>query len=113
MFSLWTQFQQRMLGKSRPRATTTREDRYLFITVWHNRDATDSQLSCELYVAAETRVSRVTVSRRLHERGLLVRRPIVCVSFSFKHRIIRLKRCRIRDWSMDQLVTVLFSDWSH
>ncbi|GFV79820.1 hypothetical protein TNCV_1726451 [Trichonephila clavipes] len=53
-----------------PRATMAREDRHLSIIAMHNRWAADSQLSCSLYAATETRVSRVAVSKRLHERGL-------------------------------------------
>ncbi|GFW32532.1 dynein heavy chain 7, axonemal [Trichonephila clavipes] len=43
-----------------------------------NRAATASQLSRYLYAATGTRLSRVTFSKRLHERGLFARRPAVC-----------------------------------
>ncbi|GFX84824.1 esterase FE4 [Trichonephila clavipes] len=60
-----------------------------------------------------TRVSRVTVSKRLHERGLFARRPAVCVPLTSTNRRVRLAWFRQhRDWSMDQWVTVLFTDES-
>ncbi|GFV82588.1 hypothetical protein TNCV_2976971 [Trichonephila clavipes] len=43
------------------------------------RDATVSHLSRQLYVATGTLVSRVNVSRRLHEKELVARKPVVCV----------------------------------
>ncbi|GBN06882.1 hypothetical protein AVEN_33979-1 [Araneus ventricosus] len=69
--NLWKQFQdigsiERKPGQGRPRATTVTEDRYLSIIARRNRGATASQLSRNLYAATGTRVSRVTVSKRLH-----------------------------------------------
>ncbi|GBN53459.1 hypothetical protein AVEN_38563-1 [Araneus ventricosus] len=74
--NLWKQFQdigpiERKTGQGRPRATTATEDRYLSIIERRNRGATTSQLSRDLYVATGTRVSRVTVSKRLNETGCL------------------------------------------
>ncbi|GFU76790.1 transposable element Tcb2 transposase [Trichonephila clavipes] len=52
---------------------------------------------------------RGTVSKRLHERGLFVRRPTICVPLTSTNMRVRLARCRQhRDWSMDQWATVLF-----
>ncbi|GBN07856.1 Transposable element Tc1 transposase [Araneus ventricosus] len=113
-FKLWKQFQdtgsiERKPGKGRPRATTATEDRYLSIIARRNRGATASQLSCDLYAATGTRVSRMTVSKRLHETGLFAR-PAVCVPFTSTKRRVRLAWCREhRDWSMDQWTTVLFT----
>ncbi|GBM84890.1 hypothetical protein AVEN_51734-1, partial [Araneus ventricosus] len=97
--NLWKQFQdtgsiQRKPGQGRPRATTATEDRYLFIIARRNRGATASQLSRDLYAATGTRVSRVTVSKRLHETGLLARRPAVCVPLTSTNRRVRLAWCR-------------------
>ena len=80
--NLWKQFQdtgtiERKPGQGRPRATTALEDRYLSITARRNRHATASQLSRDFYAATGTRVSRVTVSRRLHERGLFASRSLL------------------------------------
>ncbi|GBM75032.1 Transposable element Tcb2 transposase [Araneus ventricosus] len=112
--NLWKQFQDtgsidRKPGQGRPRATTATEDHY----TRHNRGATSSQLSRDLYAATGTRVSRVTVSKRLHETGLFARRPAVCIPFTSTNRRVRLAWCReYRDWSMDQWATVLFTDES-
>ncbi|GFU78032.1 HTH_Tnp_Tc3_2 domain-containing protein [Trichonephila clavipes] len=70
---------ERKSGQGRPRATTAREDRHLSIIARCNRGTTASQLSRFLYAATGTRVSRVTVSKRLHKKGLFARRPIVYV----------------------------------
>ncbi|GBL90615.1 hypothetical protein AVEN_219291-1 [Araneus ventricosus] len=81
--NLWKQFQdigsiEKKPVQGRPRATTATEDRYLSIIARRNRGAAAYQLSRDLYAATETRVSRVTVSKRLHETGLFARRPAVC-----------------------------------
>ncbi|GBN14676.1 Transposable element Tcb2 transposase [Araneus ventricosus] len=116
--NLWKQFQvigsiERKAGQGRPRATTATEDRYLSIIARRNRDATASQLSRDLYAATGSRVSRVTVSKRLHKIGLFARRPAVCVPLTSTNRRVRLAWCREhRDWSMDQWATVLFTDES-
>ncbi|GBM11017.1 Transposable element Tcb2 transposase [Araneus ventricosus] len=116
--NLWKQFQdtgsiERNPGQGRPRATTATEDRYLTIIARRNRGAAASQLSRDLYAATGTRVSRVTVSKRLHETGLFARRPAVCVPLTSTNRRVRLAWCREhRDWSMDQRATVLFIDES-
>ncbi|GBN95822.1 Transposable element Tcb2 transposase [Araneus ventricosus] len=86
---------------------------HLSIIARRNRDATASQLFRDLYEATGTRVSRVTVSKKLHETGLFARRPAVCVPLTSTNRRVRLAWCREhRDWSMDQWATVLFTDES-
>ncbi|GBM73355.1 hypothetical protein AVEN_37604-1 [Araneus ventricosus] len=116
--NLWKQFQdtgsiERKPGQDRPRATTATEDRYLSLIARRNRGATASQLSRDLYAATGTCVSKVTVSKRLHETGLFARRPAVCVPLTSTNRRVRLAWCREhRDWSMDQWATVLFTDES-
>ncbi|GFV66097.1 HTH_Tnp_Tc3_2 domain-containing protein [Trichonephila clavipes] len=72
-----------------PRATTTREDQYLSIVARRNRGVTASQLSRYLYAATGTSVSRVTISKRLHEGGLFSRRPAVCVPLTSTNRTVR------------------------
>ncbi|GBO24609.1 Transposable element Tc1 transposase [Araneus ventricosus] len=104
---------ERKHGQGRPRTTTATEDRYLSIIARRNSSATASQLSRDLYAATGTRVSRVTVSKRLHETGLFARRPAVCVLLTSTNRRVRLAWCREhKDWSMDQWATVLFTDES-
>ncbi|GBO43094.1 hypothetical protein AVEN_104872-1, partial [Araneus ventricosus] len=104
---------KRKPGQGRPRATTATEDRYLSIIARCNRGATTSQLSRDLYAATGTRVSRVTVSKRLHETWLFAKRPAVCVPLTSTNRRVRLAWCKEhRDWSRDQWATVLFTDES-
>ncbi|GBL71645.1 hypothetical protein AVEN_62927-1 [Araneus ventricosus] len=98
MCNLWKQFQdtgsiERKPGQGRPRATTATEDCYLSIIARPSRGATASQLSRDLY-ATGTRVSRVTVSKRLHETGLFARRPAVCVPLTSTNRSVCLAWCR-------------------
>ncbi|GFV63311.1 HTH_Tnp_Tc3_2 domain-containing protein [Trichonephila clavipes] len=81
-------------GQGRPRTTTTREDRNLSTITRRNRGNTVSQLSRYLYAAAGTRVTRVTVSKRLYESKLLARRPAVCVPLMSTNRRVRLEWCR-------------------
>ncbi|GBN90069.1 hypothetical protein AVEN_160514-1 [Araneus ventricosus] len=100
-------------GQGRSRVTTATEDRYWSIIARRNRGATASQLSRDLYAATGTRVSRVTVSKRLHGAGFFARRLAVCVPLTSTNRRVRLARCREhRDWSTDQWPTVLFTDES-
>ncbi|GBN76633.1 hypothetical protein AVEN_218485-1 [Araneus ventricosus] len=115
--NLWKQFQdtgsiERKPRQGRPRATTATEDCYLSIIASRNRGATASQLSRDLYAATGTRVLRMTVSKRLHETGLFAR-SAVCVPLTSMNRRVHLASCKEhRDWSMDQWVTVLFTDES-
>ncbi|GFS99489.1 putative transposable element [Trichonephila clavipes] len=53
------------------RATTAREDCHLSIIARRSRGGTASKLYCYWYATSETRVSKVTVSKRLHESGRL------------------------------------------
>ncbi|GFV91416.1 HTH_Tnp_Tc3_2 domain-containing protein [Trichonephila clavipes] len=70
-----------------------------------NTGATASQLSRHLFAATGTRVSRVTASKRLHERGLFARRPAVCVPLMSTNRRVHLAWCRQhRDWTVKPLV---------
>lgn len=97
-------------GQSPPKATTANEDRYLFITVRHNRCATASQLSCDLYADTWIRVSENAVSSKLHGRGLFVK-PSACVPLTSAHRRIRLEWYRDHQlWTRDQCGIILFTD---
>ncbi|GFT41344.1 transposable element Tcb2 transposase [Trichonephila clavipes] len=82
--NLWIQFQStefidRKSEEVRPKATTSKEDRSLSIKTRRNRRTTVSQLSCYLYAAKGTPLSRVSVSKWLYERGLFARRLAICV----------------------------------
>ncbi|GFW54310.1 HTH_Tnp_Tc3_2 domain-containing protein [Trichonephila clavipes] len=104
---------ERKSGQGRSRATTARKDSHFSIIARRNRGATASQLPCYFYAATGTRVSRVTVSKRLHETGLFAGRPAVCVLLTLTNQSVRLEWSRQhRNWSMDQWATVLFTDES-
>ncbi|GFV33644.1 HTH_Tnp_Tc3_2 domain-containing protein [Trichonephila clavipes] len=77
-----------------------------------NRGVSAIQLSSYLYVATGTRASMVTVSKRLYERGLFARRPAVCVPLTSTNMVLLACVRQHRDWSMDQWVTILFTDES-
>ncbi|GFW79978.1 HTH_Tnp_Tc3_2 domain-containing protein [Trichonephila clavipes] len=81
---------EREPGHGHPRATTAREDRHLSIIARLNRGAAASQLSRYLYAATETRLSRVTISKRLYERGLFAKRLAVCVPLTHTNRSVHL-----------------------
>ncbi|GBM79104.1 hypothetical protein AVEN_177417-1 [Araneus ventricosus] len=58
-------------------------------------------------------MSRQTVSRRLHNGGLLARRPVVCVPLSTAHVRARLHwDHEHRSWTPEQWGHVLFTDES-
>ena len=81
--NLWKQFKNsgtvaRKPGQGRPRAKTANDDRYLVLSAKHQRMSTATQLSRDLAAATGTSVSRKTVARRLHERGLYARKPAIC-----------------------------------
>ena len=116
--SMGFQFQEtgtivRRTRQGRPRATSTRDDRYLALTARRNRAMTSRQLSLELSLASGRTISRRTVARRLNESGLYARRPVVCVPLISTHRRARLIWCRQHvTWNPEQWVNVLFSDES-
>lgn len=115
---LWRQFQttgdvSRRPVQGRPRVTTEHDDRYLGLTARRHRTMSARQLSLDLSAATGRTVSRSTVSRRLHLRGLYARRPVVCVPLTVVHKRDRLEWSRQHlDWTQDQWSKVLFSDES-
>ncbi|GFV07463.1 hypothetical protein TNCV_1738181 [Trichonephila clavipes] len=69
-------------------------DRHLSTIAKHMRGATVSQSSRYLYVATGSRVLRVAVSKRLHERGCCLRLAHVYEQespFSLEHTELRLE----------------------
>ncbi|GBM50428.1 hypothetical protein AVEN_207082-1 [Araneus ventricosus] len=87
MVRLWNHYQRdknasRRSGSGRRRITTTADDLYLLQCARHRTTITALQLESQLSAAARKPMFRQTASRRLHEGGLLARRPVVCVSFS-------------------------------
>ncbi|GBM46313.1 hypothetical protein AVEN_88007-1 [Araneus ventricosus] len=103
----------RRRGSGRRRITTTAEDRYLLQCARRRRTLTARQLASQLSAAEGRPISRQTVSHRLHERGLLARRPVVCVPLSPSHVRALLHRAREhRSWTPEQWSHVLFADES-
>ncbi|GFV91634.1 HTH_Tnp_Tc3_2 domain-containing protein [Trichonephila clavipes] len=84
MVALNTGSIKRKPGQGHPRATTAKEDCHLSIIARRNGGTTASQLSRYLYAATGTRVSRVTVSKTLHERWFS-RRPVACIPLTSIH----------------------------
>ncbi|GBL87408.1 hypothetical protein AVEN_118351-1 [Araneus ventricosus] len=77
------------------------------------RTLTARQLASQLSDAAGRPVSRQTLSRRLHEGGLFLRRPVVCVPLFPAHARARLHWAREhRSWTLVQWSHVLFTDES-
>jgi transposase len=115
---LWRQFQEtgtchRRTSQGRPRVTTSQDDRYLALTARRHRRMTGRQLALELSVASGRRVSRQTVYRRLNERGMYARRPMVCVPLNTVQRRARLSWSREHlNWTQEQWSHVLFTDES-
>lgn len=58
------------------------KNRFLSLSSRRNRKATTGDLVSDLHAgqhATGTRISRSTAERRLNERGLYARKPIICV----------------------------------
>ncbi|GBL88526.1 hypothetical protein AVEN_159110-1 [Araneus ventricosus] len=89
------------------------DDRYLLQCARRRRTLTARQLASQLSTAAGRPISRQTVARRLHEGGLFIRRPVVCVPLSPEHIRARLNWAHEhRSWTPEQWGHVLFTDES-
>ncbi|GFX93891.1 transposable element Tcb2 transposase [Trichonephila clavipes] len=73
-------------GQGRRWATTPNEDRYLVLTAPRHRNMNATLLQQHLRSATGTTVSTQTVRNRLHGVGLYLRRPMVCVRLTSRHR---------------------------
>ncbi|GFU19370.1 hypothetical protein TNCV_3032841 [Trichonephila clavipes] len=80
---------KKVRGQGHPKGLMGR-DRHLSVITRLNRGAS----AYELYAANGTRDSRFIVLRRLIERGLFVRRPVVCVPLSSVNIKVPLRFCR-------------------
>jgi transposase len=118
IWKLWKQFQdeqtiKRRPGQGRKRITTSQDDRYLMLNAKRKRDITAKRLSDELFAASNIRISRFTVYRRLAEKSLYARRPMVCVPLTSTHRMHRLNWCNNHlQWNQQDWARVLFTDES-
>ncbi|GBL79763.1 hypothetical protein AVEN_18279-1 [Araneus ventricosus] len=118
IYRLWNHYQRdqnasRRRGSGRRRITTRADDLYLLQSARRLSTLTARQLASQLSVATERPISRQTVSRRLHERGLFARRPLFCVPLSPPQVRARLHWAREhRSWTPKQWGHVLFTDES-
>ncbi|GFW01901.1 HTH_Tnp_Tc3_2 domain-containing protein [Trichonephila clavipes] len=94
---LWQRFQDdgnvsRCYSTGRPRVTTPKEDRYIYlaVTAKRNRRSTASDLSRQLSSATGTTVSKQTVYRRLGHIGLYARMTVRCIPLTATHCRLRL-----------------------
>ncbi|GBM43554.1 hypothetical protein AVEN_252158-1 [Araneus ventricosus] len=114
----WNHYQRdqnasRRRGSGRRRITTTADDRCLLQCARRWRTLTARQLASQLSAAAGRPISRQTVSHRLHEGGLFVRRPVVCVPLSPANVRARLHWAHEhRSWTPEQWGHLLFTDES-
>ncbi|KFM76010.1 Transposable element Tcb2 transposase, partial [Stegodyphus mimosarum] len=114
---LWRQFQttdlaSRKFSQGWPTTTTSTDDRYLTLCAGRNRNTTSIFLKSSLAAATGRLVSMSTVRRRLHEGGLYVRQPAICVKLTLRHRRNRSQWAQHVHWMRDQWRAVVFTDES-
>ncbi|GFV25171.1 transposable element Tcb2 transposase [Trichonephila clavipes] len=86
---------------------------YRPISAKRNKRTTAQQVENQFLAASGKQISRKTVARRLRERALYARRPVVCVPLTRQHRTARLQWCREHhNWTEQDWACVLFSDES-
>ncbi|GFT04474.1 transposable element Tcb2 transposase [Trichonephila clavipes] len=103
----------RKVGGGRPRKTTAGDDRYIILQAKRSRRQSASVIAQQLSTATGRQVSRFTVARRLHKRGLFARRPERSLPLKVGHRRHRLQwRREHKNWTTDQWSRVLFTDES-
>ncbi|GFX67207.1 HTH_Tnp_Tc3_2 domain-containing protein [Trichonephila clavipes] len=103
----------RGFSSGRPRGTTPADDRYIVLQARRNRRQTAGEIARHTTQVTGRPISRFTVARRLHGRGLLARRPVRCVPLTRAHRRRRSLWCReYRNWRDNEWGRVLFTDES-
>ncbi|GFS70702.1 transposable element Tcb2 transposase [Trichonephila clavipes] len=95
----WKAFQTtgtavRKVSSGRRRTTKTGDDRYIILQAKRGLRQSARVIAQQLSTATKAQVSRFTVPRRLHKRGLFTRRPERCLPFKVDHRRHRLQWCR-------------------
>lgn len=97
----------------RPRATTSREDRFIERTALQEPQLTSNRIGNSVNLTRDAPISNRTVRRKLVESGLHSRRPATGPVLTPRHRRARLNFARIHeDWSEDDWRSVLFTDES-
>lgn len=97
----------------RPRVTTPGQDRHIRLQHLRDRFRTAVQTATETPGIHNPRISRMTVTRRLHEHNLHARRPYRAPLLTPQHRQRRLQWARQHlRWTRNDWNAVLFSDES-
>ncbi|GFU46190.1 transposable element Tcb2 transposase [Trichonephila clavipes] len=75
------------VGGGRPRTTTAGDDRYIILQAKRGRQQSASAIAQQSCTAKGRQVSRFTVARRLHKRGLFTLCPERCLPLKVGHRL--------------------------
>ena len=97
-------------GRGRKRVTTAVQDRQISLIARRNPLLSSTAIKNELARLEGVNVSRKTIARRLHDRGLHLRRPLRVPKLNLQHKITRLQwaeemRANGPNWNF-----VMFSD---
>lgn len=103
---------ERHAGSQRPPMTNAREDRHIVRSALQNRTTTSRTISQETGMFAARPVSARTVRRRLQQRGLSSRRPLLRLPLTMQHRERRRLWCAERQSWIQEWHNVVFSDES-
>uniref|UniRef100_A0A3B3S651 Transposase Tc1-like domain-containing protein n=1 Tax=Paramormyrops kingsleyae TaxID=1676925 RepID=A0A3B3S651_9TELE len=92
----------------RPLITSYTDDGFIVNSVLRNRMMNATQLQAHLMEVRGIQVSRQTIRKRLHQRGLCARRPARVPDHTIRHRRHRLAWAREHlGWARDQWASVL------
>lgn len=100
-------------GSGRPRATSSREDRFVVLQTLRNRTQTAVETAARIRRAMDVDISARTVRRRLAEMSLHSRARVTAPQLTPAHRVARLQFAREHEnWTEADWAHVMFSDES-
>ncbi|MBJ5695529.1 hypothetical protein JGG83_23035 [Salmonella enterica subsp. enterica serovar Derby] len=105
-------FGVRQRRSPQPQHTTDPEDRHVVRRALTDRTATSRALAQELGCLVQQSVSARTIRRRLQQRGLVARRPLLRLPLTLHHRRMRLQWCVERRTWTTEWHDIIFSDES-